>query len=130
MINLMGSASRPRCSTTSARPTTTWRRRSWTTCSPSTTWKIDDKGIQSLLKEVQSRSLVIALKGRHARDAREDVQNMSTARRRDAARGPGIARPGARSEVEAEQKEMLKIVRRLADEGQIVLIGGGDDEFL
>ena len=30
--------SRPRCSTTSARPTTTWRRRSWTTCSPSTTW--------------------------------------------------------------------------------------------
>jgi len=34
------------------------------------------------------------------------------------------------SEVEAEQKEMLKIVRRLADEGQIVLGGGSDDEFL
>ena len=34
------------------------------------------------------------------------------------------------SEVEAEQKEMLKIVRRLADEGQIVLGGGGDDEFV
>ena len=34
------------------------------------------------------------------------------------------------SEVEAEQKEMLKIVRRLADEGQIVLGGGGEDEFL
>ncbi len=34
------------------------------------------------------------------------------------------------SEVEAEQKEMLKIVRRLADAGQIVLGGGGDDEFL
>jgi len=34
------------------------------------------------------------------------------------------------SEVETEQKEMLKIVRRLADEGQIVLSGGGDDDFL
>jgi len=34
------------------------------------------------------------------------------------------------SEVEAEQKEMLKTVRRLADEGQIVLTGGGDDQFL
>ena len=34
------------------------------------------------------------------------------------------------SEVEAEQKEMLKIVRRLADEGQVVLGGGGDDQFL
>jgi flagellar motor switch protein FliG len=34
------------------------------------------------------------------------------------------------SEVEAEQKEMLKIIRRLVDEGQIVLAGGGDDDFV
>ena len=34
------------------------------------------------------------------------------------------------SEVEAEQKEMLKVVRRLADEGQIVLNAGADDEYL
>jgi flagellar motor switch protein FliG len=34
------------------------------------------------------------------------------------------------SEVEAEQKEMLKIVRRLSDEGQIVLGGGGDEQFV
>ena len=34
----------------------------------------------------------------------------------------------ASSEVEAEQKEMLKIVRRLAEEGQIVIGGGGGDD--
>jgi flagellar motor switch protein FliG len=34
------------------------------------------------------------------------------------------------SEVEAEQKELLKTVRRLADEGQIMLGGGGDDQFV
>jgi flagellar motor switch protein FliG len=34
------------------------------------------------------------------------------------------------SEVEMEQKELLKVVRRLADEGQIVLGGGGDDGFV
>jgi len=34
------------------------------------------------------------------------------------------------SEVESEQKEMLKIVRRLVDEGTIVLAGGGDDQFV
>jgi flagellar motor switch protein FliG len=34
------------------------------------------------------------------------------------------------SEVEGEQKEILKIVRRLADEGQIVIGGGGDEQFL
>ncbi|MDP3835773.1 MAG: FliG C-terminal domain-containing protein, partial [Hydrogenophaga sp.] len=32
------------------------------------------------------------------------------------------------SEVEAQQKEILKIVRRLSDEGQIMIMGGGDDE--
>ena len=31
------------------------------------------------------------------------------------------------SEVEAEQKEILKIARRLADEGQIAIGGGGGD---
>ena len=34
------------------------------------------------------------------------------------------------SDVEAEQKEILKVVRRLADEGQIVLGGSGDDSFV
>ncbi|MDP3133609.1 MAG: FliG C-terminal domain-containing protein, partial [Burkholderiaceae bacterium] len=34
------------------------------------------------------------------------------------------------SEVEAQQKEVLKIVRRLTDEGQIVMGGGGDDAFV
>ena len=34
------------------------------------------------------------------------------------------------SDVEAEQKEILKIVRRLVDEGQIVIASGGADEFL
>ena len=34
------------------------------------------------------------------------------------------------SEVEAEQKEILKVVRRLSDEGQIVLGGKGEDAYV
>ncbi|WP_295643896.1 flagellar motor switch protein FliG [uncultured Methylibium sp.] len=92
--------------------------------------KIDDRGIQALLKEVQSESLVIALKGA-APELREKVfTNMST-RAAETLREDLESRGPVRvSEVEAEQKEMLKIVRRLADEGQIVLGGGGDDQFL
>ncbi|HEY0855737.1 MAG TPA: flagellar motor switch protein FliG [Albitalea sp.] len=92
--------------------------------------KVDDKGIQALLKEVQSESLVIALKGATP-DMREKIfKNMSrraaeTMREDLEARGPVRV-----SEVESEQKEMLKVVRRLADEGQIVLGGGGDDEYV
>ncbi len=92
--------------------------------------KIDDKGIQSLLKEVQSESLVIALKGATPEMREKVFKNMST-RAAETLREDLESRGPVRvSEVEAEQKEMLKIVRRLADEGQIVLGGGGEDEFL
>jgi flagellar motor switch protein FliG len=92
--------------------------------------KIDDKGIQLLLKEVQSESLVIALKGATPEMREKVFRNMSTRAAetlREDLDGRGPVRV---SEVEAEQKELLKVVRRLADEGQIVLGGGGDDDFL
>ena len=92
--------------------------------------KIDDKGIQAMLKEVQSESLVVALKGASAELREKIFRNMST-RAAETLREDLESRGPVRvSEVEAEQKEMLKIVRRLADEGQIVLGGGGDDQFL
>ena len=90
--------------------------------------KLEDGAIQTVLKEVQSESLVIALKGA-APEMREKIfKNMSkraaeTLREDLESRGPVRL-----SEVEAEQKEMLKILRRLADEGQIVLGGGGGDD--
>ena len=92
--------------------------------------KIDDKGIQSLLKEVQSESLVLALKGANP-DLREKIfRNMSTRAAETLREDLESRGPVRLSEVEAEQKEMLKIVRRLVDEGQIVLATGGDDQFL
>ena len=92
--------------------------------------QIDDKGIQALLKEVQSESLVVALKGATPAMREKVFKNMST-RAAETLREDLESRGPVRvSEVEAEQKEMLKIVRRLADEGQIVLGGGGGDDFL
>jgi flagellar motor switch protein FliG len=92
--------------------------------------KIDDKGIQTLLKEVQSESLVIALKGATPELREQIFRNMST-RAAETLREDLESRGPVRvSEVESEQKEMLKIVRRLADEGQIVLGGTSDDAFL
>jgi flagellar motor switch protein FliG len=92
--------------------------------------KIDDKGVQALLKEVQSESLVIALKGATPEMREKVFKNMST-RAAETLREDLESRGPVRvSEVEAEQKEMLKIVRRLVDEGQIVLGGGGEDDFV
>jgi flagellar motor switch protein FliG len=92
--------------------------------------KLDDKGFQSLLKEVQSESLIIALKGATPEIRERVFKNMSSRAAetlREDLEGRGPVRV---SEVEAEQKEMLKIVRRLVEEGQIVLASGGADEFL
>ncbi len=92
--------------------------------------KLDDKGFQSVLKEVQSESLVIALKGATPELREKVFKNMST-RAAETLREDLESRGPVRvSEVEAEQKELLKIVRRLVDEGQIVLASGGADDFL
>ena len=92
--------------------------------------KLDDKGIQTLLKEVQSESLVIALKGATPEMREKVFRNMSSRAAETLREDLESRGPVRLSEVESEQKEMLKIVRRLADEGQIMLASGGDDEFV
>ena len=92
--------------------------------------KIDDKGIQALLKEVQSESLVIALKGAKPEMREKIFRNMSSRAAETLREDLDSRGPVRVSEVEAEQKELLKVVRRLADEGQIMLSSGGDDDFL
>jgi flagellar motor switch protein FliG len=92
--------------------------------------KLEDKGFQALLKEVQSDSLVLALKAASP-ELREKVFRNMSSRAAETLKEDLESRGSVRlSEVEAEQKEMLKIVRRLVDEGQIVLVGGGDEQFV
>lgn len=92
--------------------------------------KLDDKGIQALMKEVQSESLVIALKGATPELKEKILRNMSSRAAETLREDMESRGPVRLSEVEAEQKEMLKIVRRLAEEGQIVMSGGGDEQFV
>ena len=92
--------------------------------------KLDDKAIQTLMKEIQSESLVIALKGATPEMREKIFRNMSTRAAETLREDLDSRGPVRVSEVESEQKELLKIVRRLADEGQIQLSSGGDDDFL
>jgi flagellar motor switch protein FliG len=92
--------------------------------------KLDDKAIQQVLKEVSSDSLIVALKGAQPELKERILSNMSS-RAADTLREDLESRgPMRLSEVEAQQKEILKTVRRLADEGQIVIGGGGDDAMV
>jgi flagellar motor switch protein FliG len=93
--------------------------------------EVDDRGIQLLLREVQSDSLIIALKGAPEELRDKIFRNMSQRAAEMLKEDLEAKGPVRLSEVEAEQKEILKIARRLADEGQIVLGGGaGEDSFV
>lgn len=91
---------------------------------------IDDKGIQTMLREVQSEALIIALKGA-TEELREKIfKNMSTRAAEMMKEDLETKGPVRLSEVEAQQKEILLIIRRLADEGQIMLGAKGNDAYV
>ncbi len=92
--------------------------------------KLDNKSIQLVLKEVASETLVVALKGASPELKEKILANMSSRAAESMREDLESRGPMRLSEVEAQQKEVLKIVRRLVDEGQVVLGGGGDDGFV
>lgn len=91
---------------------------------------IDDRGIQLLLREVQSESLIVALKGAK-QELREKIFKNMSQRAGDLLREDLESKgPVKVSQVEAEQKEILKIARRLSEEGQIALGGKGEEAYV
>jgi flagellar motor switch protein FliG len=91
---------------------------------------LEDRGIQTVLREVQSESLIVALKGA-SQELRDKVFKNMSSRAAEMLREDLEAKgPVKLSEVEKEQKEILVVVRRLADEGQVALSGKGDDAYV
>lgn len=91
---------------------------------------VDDRGIQLLLREVQSESLVVALKGVSEQLREKILGNMSQRAAEMLKEDLEAKGPVRVSEVEAEQKEILKIVRRLVEEGQIAIGGKGEEAYV
>ncbi len=91
---------------------------------------VDDRGIQALLREVASETLILGLKGADE-DLKEKIfKNMSkraAEMMRDDLENKG---PVRLSEVEGAQKEILGIARRMADSGDIMLGSKGAEEFV
>ena len=91
---------------------------------------IDDRGMQTLLREISSDQLLLALRG--APEALRDkiFKNMSS-RAAEMLKDDLEAAPPARlSEVEASQKEILTVARRLSEAGEINLGGSGGEDFV
>jgi len=88
---------------------------------------LDDRGMQVLLREVPSGTLITALKGAEPGIREKVFANMSK-RAADMMRDDlEVKGPVRLSEVDAAQKEVLVIARRLSDAGQLSLSSGGDE---
>jgi flagellar motor switch protein FliG len=91
---------------------------------------VDDRGMQQLLREVSSDTLILALKGADETMREKIFSNMSKRAAeimRDDLENKG---PVRLSEVENAQKEILSIARRMADSGEIALGGKGAEQYV
>ncbi len=89
--------------------------------------EVDDRGIQSLLKEVSSDDLVLALKGADEAIKEKIFKNMSK-RAADILRDDLESKGPVRlADVEVAQKSIVAVARRMADAGEIMLASGGED---
>ena len=87
---------------------------------------IDDKGIQAILREIDSARLVVALKGADASLVDRFLKNMSS-RAAEMLKDDMEARGPVRlSEVEEAQREILATTRRLAEAGSVVINAGSE----
>src|SRR5574344_1274613 len=91
---------------------------------------VDDRGIQTLLREVPGELLQKALKGADDQLKEKIFKNMSKRAAEMLAEDLSAMGPVRVSDVEAAQKEILSVARRLADAGEIMLGAGGGDDFL
>ena len=91
---------------------------------------VDDRGIQTLLREISTDSLLLALRG--AEDALKEkiFENMSKRAAEMLKDDLEAAAPAKLSDVEASRKEIVAIARQLEEAGQISLGGGSSDELI
>ncbi|WP_049722567.1 flagellar motor switch protein FliG [Gilvimarinus polysaccharolyticus] len=87
---------------------------------------VDDRGIQMLLREVSSEVLIVALKGADATLQEKIFTNMSKRAAELLRDDLEVKGPVRVSEVEQAQKEILTTARRMADAGEIILGGTGE----
>lgn len=91
--------------------------------------ELEDRAIQLLLKEVESESLILALKGSPQELREKFLRNMSQRAAEMLREELELHAPVRVSQAESEQKNILQTVRRLVDAGEIV-INVGDDSYV
>ena len=89
--------------------------------------EVDDRGIQTMMREVSTDLLALALKGVDDEMQQKFLKNMSSRAADMLVEDMEAKGPVKLSEVEEAQKEILTIARKLEESGEISLGGGGEE---
>ena len=89
---------------------------------------VDDKGIQSVLKEIENDELALALKTASQELKDKVFKNMSERAAAMIGEDMEFMGPVRVSDVESAQQRIVDIVRRLEDAGEIIIAGRGGDK--
>ena len=89
--------------------------------------KVDERGIQELMKEISKDDLPLALRGANP-DVRDKFFRNMSSRAAEMLKDDMEAKGPVRvADVEKAQQNILKVCRKLEDEGRIVIAGAGEE---
>jgi flagellar motor switch protein FliG len=89
--------------------------------------KLDDRGIQELMKEISKEDLPVALRGANPDVKAKFFKNMSSRAAEMLKEDMENRGPVKVSDVEKSQQNILKVCRKLEEEGRIVIAGAGEE---
>lgn len=91
---------------------------------------LDDRGIQLVLREVETKDLGLALKGSNPEVAQKIMANMSSRAGQMLKDDMEFMGPVRLRDVEDAQQRIVKVIRKLEESGAIVISRGGSDEII
>lgn len=93
-------------------------------------FKLDDRSIQGIMRELSNDTLTLAMKTAPDQIKEKIFRNISSRAAEMIKEDLEVMGPVRLSDVEKAQGEIIKIVRRLEEEGKVVLAGRGGDDVL
>ncbi|KGK90354.1 flagellar motor switch protein FliG [Desulfosporosinus sp. HMP52] len=91
---------------------------------------LDDRGIQLVLRDVETKDLGLALKGSNPEVAQKIMANMSSRASQMLKDDMEFMGPVRLRDVEEAQQRIVKVIRKLEESGAIVISRGGSDEII
>lgn len=93
-------------------------------------FKLDDRSIQAIMREVSNDTLTLAMKASNEEVKDKVFRNISSRAAEMIKEDIEVMGPVRLSDVEKAQSEIIKIVRKMEEDGKVVIAGRGGDDVL